>query len=135
MNDVIAFVRSVVDHLPSSSAGSENNPNVTAFGEVLVDIIWAIDSELEEILGDAKATANAAEQGTLSATTVAQAVKAKGNAESDKETLVLIVRRLLVRVIVHDGRMLASVRISTIESPMSGLRLRVISALPSQTLL
>ncbi|TBU49613.1 transcription factor/nuclear export subunit protein 2-domain-containing protein [Dichomitus squalens] len=96
VNDVIAFVRSVIDHLPSTSAGSENNPNVVAFGEILVDIIWAIDSELEEILGDAKGTATTAEQGSLSAATVAQAVKARSNAESDKETLVAVVRRLLV---------------------------------------
>lgn len=61
-----------------------------------MDILWAIDSELEEILGDAKAAAATAEQGALSAAIVAQAVKAKGNAESDKETLVLMVRGFLV---------------------------------------
>lgn len=61
-----------------------------------MDILWAIDSELEEILGDAKGAATAAEQGALSAATVAQAVKAKANAESDKETVVGMVRRFLV---------------------------------------
>nr|VWP00540.1 Palmitoyltransferase AKR1 (EC (Ankyrin repeat-containing protein AKR1) [Ganoderma boninense] len=95
VDDIVAFVRLVVDHLPSSSAGAEKNPNVAAFGEILVDILWAIDSELEDILGDAKGAATAAEQGALSAATVAQAVKAKGNAESDKETLVVMVRRFL----------------------------------------
>ncbi|PIL37228.1 hypothetical protein GSI_00921 [Ganoderma sinense ZZ0214-1] len=95
VDDIVAFVRSVVDHLPSSSAGAESNPNVAAFGEILVDILWVIDSELEEILGDAKGAATAAEQGALSAAIVAQAVKAKGNAESDKETLVGMVRRFL----------------------------------------
>ena len=96
VDSLIAFIRSVIDHLPSSSNGSEKSPNAVAFGEILVDIIWAIDSELEEILGDAKNAANAAEQGTLTAATVAQAIKAKNKAESDKALVVVIVRRLLV---------------------------------------
>ncbi len=62
-----------------------------------MDVLWAIDSELEDILGDAKGAATAAEQGALSAATVAQAVKAKGNAESDKATLGQMVKRFLVR--------------------------------------
>ncbi|CDO68724.1 hypothetical protein BN946_scf184652.g51 [Trametes cinnabarina] len=95
MDDVVAFVQSVLDHLPSSSAPSEKSPNVIAFGEVLVDVIWSIDSELEEIIGDAKTAASAAEQGSMSPTTVDQVVKAKANAESDKATLESIVRRLL----------------------------------------
>ena len=96
---LIAFVRSVLDHLPSSSAGTDKNPNVAAFGETLVDIVWSIDAELEDILGDAKGAASAAEQGALTAAIVAQAVKAKENAETDKATLVVIVRRLLVRIL------------------------------------
>ncbi|KAI9000935.1 transcription factor/nuclear export subunit protein 2-domain-containing protein [Trametes punicea] len=92
---VIAFVQSVLDRLPSSSTPSEKSPNVVAFGEILVDVIWAIDSELEEIVGDAKNAANAAEQGTMSPATVEQVVKAKANAESDKSTIESIVRRLL----------------------------------------
>ncbi len=98
MDALIAFVRSVLDHLPSSSAGTDKNPNVAAFGETLVDIVWSMDAELEDILADAKNAANAAEQGAFTAATVSQAVKAKENAESDKGTLVVVVRRLLVRV-------------------------------------
>ncbi|KAI0650660.1 transcription factor/nuclear export subunit protein 2-domain-containing protein [Trametes meyenii] len=92
---VIAFVQSVLDHLPSSSAPSEKSPNVVAFGEILVDIIWAIDSELEEIVGDTKNAATTAEQGTVSPATVDQVVKVKGNAETDKLTIESAVRRLL----------------------------------------
>ncbi|KAI9063149.1 hypothetical protein FKP32DRAFT_1651303 [Trametes sanguinea] len=95
VDSVVAFVQSVLDHLPSSSAPSEKSPNVVAFGEVLVDVIWSIDSELEEIVGDAKTAASAAEQGSMSPTTVDQVVKAKTNAESDKTTIESIVRRLL----------------------------------------
>ena len=96
---LVVFVRSVLDHLPSSSAGTDKSPNVAAFGEILVDIVWAIDSELEEILTDAKNAASTADQGELSAATVAQAVKAKDNAEADKGTLVALVRGLLVCVL------------------------------------
>ncbi|KAL7282472.1 hypothetical protein ACG7TL_003943 [Trametes sanguinea] len=95
VDSVVAFVQSVLDHLPSSSVPSEKSPNVVAFGEVLVDVIWSIDSELEEIVGDAKTAASAAEQGSMSPTTVDQVVKAKTNAESDKATIESIVRRLL----------------------------------------
>ncbi|OSD04328.1 hypothetical protein PYCCODRAFT_1444038 [Trametes coccinea BRFM310] len=95
VDSVVAFVQSVLDHLPSSSVPSEKSPNVVAFGEVLVDVIWSIDSELEEIVGDAKTAASVAEQGSMSPTTVDQVVKAKTNAESDKATIESIVRRLL----------------------------------------
>lgn len=98
VDTVIAFVQSVADGLPSSSASSEKSPNVLAFGDILVDIIWAIDSELEEIVGDAKTAASTAEQGTMSPATVDQVVKAKGNAETDKTTVESIVRRLLVSI-------------------------------------
>ena len=95
---VVGFVQSVLDHLPSSSAPSEKSPNVVAFGEILVDVIWTIDSELEEIVGDAKNAGSAAEEGTMSPTTVDQVVKAKANAESDKSTIETVVKRLLVRL-------------------------------------
>lgn len=62
-----------------------------------MDVLWSIDSELEDILADAKNAASVAEQGALTAATVAQALKAKEHAEADKSTLVVTVRRLLVR--------------------------------------
>ncbi|KAH9899792.1 transcription factor/nuclear export subunit protein 2-domain-containing protein [Cubamyces lactineus] len=92
---VVGFVQSVLDHLPSSSAPSEKSPNVVAFGEILVDVIWTIDSELEEIVGDAKNAGSAAEEGTVSPATVDQVLKAKANAESDKSTIETVVKRLL----------------------------------------
>ncbi|KAI0832504.1 transcription factor/nuclear export subunit protein 2-domain-containing protein [Trametes gibbosa] len=93
---VVAFVQSIVLSLPSSSASSEKSSNVVALGEILVDVIWAIDSELEEIVGDMKTAAGAAEQGTMSPAAVEQLVKTKGNAEVDKATVENIVRRLLL---------------------------------------
>ncbi|KAI0750889.1 transcription factor/nuclear export subunit protein 2-domain-containing protein [Daedaleopsis nitida] len=95
VDSLIAFIRSVVDRLPSSSNGSEKSPNAVAFGEILIDILWSIDCELEDILADAKNTGTLTDQGALTAATVAQAVKAKENAELDKGSMVAIVRRLL----------------------------------------
>ncbi|KAI0722891.1 transcription factor/nuclear export subunit protein 2-domain-containing protein [Earliella scabrosa] len=95
VDSLIAFIRSVVDRLPSSSTGPEKSLNAVAFGEILVDVLWSIDSELEDILADAKNAASVAEQGALTAATVAQALKAKEHAEADKSTLVVTVRRLL----------------------------------------
>ena len=72
------------------------------FGETLVDMIWAIDAELDELLADAKAALAAcdgqtsAANGNVSAL-LSKARKAKQDAERDKDTIQLIVKKLLVR--------------------------------------
>ncbi|KAL6309570.1 transcription factor/nuclear export subunit protein 2-domain-containing protein [Sparassis latifolia] len=99
----IVFVQSVLDHVPSSSISAVKSSNTVIFGEILVDIVWTIDAELEEILADTKAATNA-EQGSAGLTakdkediaaTVAKVLRSKQNAEADKATLATIVRRLL----------------------------------------
>lgn len=110
----VAFVQSVVERLPSSSLVNSKSSNVIALGEILVDVVWSVDSELEEILADTKFALANAEQGSpnsaspavsggsgpageaaLSAT-LEKVLKAKQNAELDKETLTILIRRLLV---------------------------------------
>jgi THO complex subunit 2 len=55
-------VQSVLDALPSSSSpSSTNSSNAAIFGEIVVDLVWSIDAELDEILVDAKVAANAEE--------------------------------------------------------------------------
>jgi len=55
----LAFVQSVLDGLPSSSSTSASNScNAALFGEIVVDMVWSIDAELDEILADTKAIAN-----------------------------------------------------------------------------
>ena len=55
----LAFVQSVLDGLPSSSSASASNScNAALFGEIVVDMVWSIDAELDEILADTKAIAN-----------------------------------------------------------------------------
>ena len=91
------FVQSVLTSLPSSSSSPPMK-----FGETLVDMIWAIDAELDELLADAKAALAAcdgqtsAANGNVSAL-LSKARKAKQDAERDKDTIQLIVKKLLVQ--------------------------------------
>lgn len=65
----LAFVQSVLDGLPSSSsASSSNSSNATLFGEIVIDMVWSIDAELDEILADAKVAMANIEQGSESST-------------------------------------------------------------------
>lgn len=108
----VAFVQSVLDGLPSSSTTSTASSNAAIFGEIIVDLIWTVDVELEEIQSDAKATLVNAEHGAESGKKlrcpknytrgssrlfVNIAIKSKQNAEQDKETLAYIVKKFLVR--------------------------------------
>jgi len=64
-------------------------------------MIWAIDAELDELLADAKAALAACDE-QLSAANgnvlafLSKARKAKHDAERDKDTIQLIVKKLLV---------------------------------------
>lgn len=92
----VEFVQSVLKELPSSSS---SNSNATIFGEHLVDMIWSLDLELEELYGDFKSLpgGNAGEQGAQVADdTQSKAIKSKRNIENDKETIAVIVKQLLV---------------------------------------
>lgn len=77
------FVRDVLNSLPSSSSSSST---AAVFGDYLIDIIWTIDAQLDEVLGELRA------QTQENATP-----KVKEAAEGDKEKLQATVRKLLVR--------------------------------------
>ena len=64
----VAFVQSVLDGLPSSSSVSTGSSSHAAiFGEIITDMMWSVDAELEEIAGEAKAVvANCGDQSGLS---------------------------------------------------------------------
>ncbi|KAL0949134.1 hypothetical protein HGRIS_009218 [Hohenbuehelia grisea] len=90
--EFVTFVQSVLDALPSSSSTTPSS-NASIFGEHLVDIIWALDTALEEVLADTKlAIANAADPSSEAAT---KANNGKQNIESDKATLTSIVKQFL----------------------------------------
>lgn len=83
--------------LPGTSHDASPTPSATqAFGELLVDTIWATDEQLDIVVGDAKAAAEAKAKGEIAESDAAATVKAKQNAEKDKETLVYITKQLLV---------------------------------------
>ncbi|KAK7061446.1 THO complex subunit 2 [Favolaschia claudopus] len=91
----VSFVKAVLNSLPSSS--SKPPQAASAFGEHLIDMIWAVDAELDEQLTDAQAAIkNCGESpvGSLAAA-LSKAKKDKQNAESDKETITAIVKQLL----------------------------------------
>lgn len=95
------FVQSVLRALPSSSSTSPKVPtHVSIFGDHLVDMIWAVDMELDELLNEARIAATAAGEGKLASKDVAnllnKAKRAQSNAETDKQRIPAIVMKLLV---------------------------------------
>ncbi|GJE84409.1 THO complex subunit 2 [Phanerochaete sordida] len=98
---LIGFVQSVLESLPSPS--STRSPHAVAFGDILVDILWAIDVELDDIHQDTKLAFANAEQGNAPAATegadatavLARVAQAKQDAESDKEILAGTVKLLV----------------------------------------
>lgn len=93
----VDFVQSVLVSLPSSSVQSRPIQSDTLFGELLVDIVWSLDAQLDELVTDAKATIATAEQ-TTAASDLHKATGIKQTAEQDKELLVVVVKRLLVSI-------------------------------------
>ncbi|KAG6850048.1 hypothetical protein H0H93_001864, partial [Arthromyces matolae] len=64
------------------------------FGEILVDMIWSVDAQLDEVLSDAKAaqTVYAKQEATNN---VASVRKIEQNVEKDKDTVQFVVKRFL----------------------------------------
>lgn len=99
---LVAFIQSVLEHLPSPS--SVKSSNAVVFGEILVDVIWSIDVDVDDIYQDAKLVVTNAEQGKAPqvaegqdpAAVLSRAAQAKQNAESDKEKLAGMVKQLVV---------------------------------------
>lgn len=96
----------MLESLPSPS--STRSPHAVVFGDLLVDLLWAIDAELDDIHQDTKlALANAEQgnapavaEGTDATAVLARVAQAKENAESDKETLADIVKLLVVGLVL-----------------------------------
>lgn len=77
-----------------------------AFAELLVDLLWAIDIELDDVHADAKLALANAEQGNVPTVTdgadaaaiLARVAKVKQSAETDKSTLADLSRSLVVSI-------------------------------------
>jgi len=98
----VEFVQSVLLSLPSTSLSSPKVPSpALIFGDHLVDMIWSVDLQLDELLNEARTASTASgEQGNLSSKDVAalisKAKRAQQNAENDKQRIPVIVKKLLV---------------------------------------
>ena len=99
-----AFAKTMLHGLPSSSQDAPS-PAATALGELLIDTMWSIDSQLDEVITDTKAAIAAQSErekekekeqvnGRLDES---GAVLSRDAATKDKGTLLEVVRLLLVR--------------------------------------
>jgi THO complex subunit 2 len=97
-----AFVKSLLLSLPSSSQVA-SSPAATAFGELLIDTMWSIDSQLDDVIADPKATIVAQsekEKENEQANSQSEelgALLSRDAAVKDKGTLLELVKLLLVR--------------------------------------
>ncbi|KAG2755797.1 hypothetical protein P692DRAFT_20853707 [Suillus brevipes Sb2] len=109
---LVAFIQSVLLALPSSSSTRAGPPvqNIV-FGEILVDVLWSTDAQLDEFLADAKSALVSSEQAPggqqvkdtpkKDTTDGAEhAARLRHFVEQDKETLSELVKRLLFTGIV-----------------------------------
>ena len=99
---LVSFTQAVLNDLPSSSSALKSK-NLIKFGELLVDVVWVVDSELEEILADVKTLATTTASDTVgearslpSKEELEASAKVKTVAESDKEALASFITKLLV---------------------------------------
>jgi len=96
-----AFVKSLLLSLPSSSQDAPS-PAASALGELLIDTLWSIDSQLDEIIADSKATIVAQPEKEKEKEQVngrpeeLDTVLSRDAATKDKGTLLEIVKLLLV---------------------------------------
>lgn len=98
------FIQSVLGSLPSPS--SAKSSSAIAFSELLVDLLWAVDVELDDLYVDANnALANADRgnavvgEGADPVAAVARVARVKQNAEADKQTLAKLIQQLVVRTV------------------------------------
>ncbi|KAL0580932.1 THO2 plays a role in transcriptional elongation [Marasmius crinis-equi] len=96
VDTLVSFVQSVFEHLPSTSSATRSS-NSSVFGEQLVDIVWSLDAELDEIVGDAKAlvTSCGEQTGDQVTSLLTKTTKVKQNVEADKSTIASVVKKLL----------------------------------------
>jgi hypothetical protein len=88
----VSFSQLLVQQIPSSSAQSESH---TAFAELIVDLIWAVDNEVEEDLISVKTISTKTSE--IDAAVSATAESIKKVAERRRALLVEVVTGLRVR--------------------------------------
>lgn len=90
--------------LPSSSQDAPS-PAATALGELLIDTVWSIDSQLDDVIADSKTTIAAQSEREKEKEQVnvdgrseeSSVILSRDAATKDKGTLLEVVKLLLVR--------------------------------------
>jgi THO complex subunit 2 len=134
---LVAFIQSVLLALPSSSARVGPPVQNIVFGEILVDVLWSTDAQLDEFLADAKSALVGSEQASGGQQVkdapkkditdgAGKAAQLRHFVEQDKETLSELVKRLLVSISTQFYNIL---NLSTNSSLASLISLYVESAL------
>ena len=86
----VTFIQSVLSGLPSTSSPTTEPSSLTWLGSSLVDMIWSIDMELDELIAESKSS-----EGTL-------VNGHQKNGEKDKQVVADLVKKLLVRGIAQE---------------------------------
>ena len=97
MDHLTAFIKSVLDHLPSSSSPASQSSHKTAFGELLVDLIWSAEASLEEGIGDKSTEVKPDESAAASDKDNHDAATRSAEEPKPRDLLIALVKGLLVR--------------------------------------
>ncbi|KAI0091900.1 transcription factor/nuclear export subunit protein 2-domain-containing protein [Irpex rosettiformis] len=99
-NVLADFIQSVLGNLPSPS--TTKSSSAIAFSELLIDLLWAVDVELDDIHADSNATLGNADkvnavagEGIDQVAAVTRVARVKQNAEADKQTLARLIQKLV----------------------------------------
>ncbi|KZW03863.1 hypothetical protein EXIGLDRAFT_715906 [Exidia glandulosa HHB12029] len=108
--DVASFVHKLVNQLPSSSSAPDH-ATTNAIDETLVDVLWALDTHIDDIIQDAVAVERAAnapkKDGDATMATdqdadrLANAKAKRASADADRATLAEVVKLLLQNNVVQ----------------------------------
>ena len=80
----VTFIQSVLSSLPSTSSSTPEPSSLTWLGSSLVDMIWSIDIELDELVAESKSGESTSGN------------EHQKNGETDKQVVADLVKRLLV---------------------------------------
>lgn len=115
--ELVAFIQNTLENLPSTSSAQDgHSANLALFGELLVNLIWAADTQLAEFIPDAKLSAPPARNAAKPTTKdnieedkkqeptpeKTRAERLKLLAETDRNTLADLTKKLLVSCSIID---------------------------------
>lgn len=101
VDTLTGFIKSILESLPSCSSPNGQSQNATTFGELLVDLIWSADAEIDEVEAEAEVKGPAESNTEQAAMTndkgTGETVTPYTEALKAKEQLAALVKNLIVR--------------------------------------